>query len=53
MMKYQVVRESNLTNLESSIKYFFLSEGWEPQGGVSFDGVKYIQAVVKKDKDET
>jgi hypothetical protein len=30
-MKYQVVRESNLSNLESSIKFFFLSEGWEPQ----------------------
>ena len=47
-MEYRVAKEPTIGLLESSVKFFFLSEGWELQGGVSFDGDKYMQAVIKK-----
>jgi hypothetical protein len=49
MMKYRIARAPSVSLLEEHVKFFFLSEGWEPQGGVSFDGSQYTQAVIKKD----
>ena len=49
-MKYRIVREPSLDELEDAVKFFFLSEGWEAQGGVCYDGKRYIQAVIKRNK---
>jgi hypothetical protein len=48
-MQYRIARAPSISLLESEIKFFFLSNGWELQGGVSSDGTQYIQAVVKKE----
>jgi hypothetical protein len=47
-MQYKIAREPTVGLLEASVKFYFLSEGWELQGGVSYDGSCYTQAVVLK-----
>jgi hypothetical protein len=48
VMQYKIAREPTVGLLEASVKFYFLSEGWELQGGVSYDGSCYTQAVVLK-----
>jgi hypothetical protein len=47
-MKYKVVNEYSLRALQDAVEFFFLEEGWVTQGGVVFDGKKYLQTVTKE-----
>ncbi|WP_178983662.1 DUF1737 domain-containing protein [Winogradskyella helgolandensis] len=53
-MQYMIVKEKNKEALEKEVQSR-LNEGWEPQGGVCFDGVgmggrEWCQALVLRKK---
>lgn len=43
---YIIVTADGAVALEMKV-FEFLTEGWQPIGGVSFDSNKYLQAMVK------
>jgi hypothetical protein len=45
ILLYKVVSETTMYALNSCVQVE-ISNGWQPQGGVSFDGRMYIQALV-------
>ena len=48
-MKYNIAKASTISELVDQVNFWFLSEGWEVQGDVVFDGKQYLQAVVRKE----
>lgn len=45
ILEYKILSESTIYGLTSAVQAE-LTSGWQPQGGVSFDGDMYIQALV-------
>lgn len=45
-MEYKVLKRMSLEQLEMVVVKF-MKDGYRPQGGVSFDGQSYIQAMIK------
>lgn len=46
LSRYTIVTANNDVTLEVEVG-LFLSNGWQPIGGVSFDGRQYLQAMVR------
>lgn len=45
--EYKVIEKASLGSLESDV-YYYLSLGYKPAGGVSYNDGKYLQAVIRE-----